>query len=127
MATGSGSEGVGALNRLIGAEGMIEVGSHGNAVLRVKRRGSASWEDIDCGNETLHGPGYIDRAIADLVDALITGREPELSARRALNATEIIFAGYESSRRRGRVDLPLTISDNPLVDMFERSVLHAKP
>ena len=138
MATGHGSEGIGVLNRLVGTEGVIEVGVPNDAVLRVKRRTSekdgsqksvnlASWENIDCGNETLHGPGYIDRAIADLVDALETGREPELSARKALNATEIIFAGYESSRRRARVDLPLTISDNPLVDMFERGKLQAKP
>jgi len=127
MATGHGSEGIGVLNRLIGAEGVIEVGVPNGEVLRIKRRGSANWENIDCGNETLHGPGYIDRAIADLVDALETGREPELSARKALNATEIIFAGYESSRRRARVDLPLTISDNPLVDMFERRKLQAKP
>ncbi|MBM3238935.1 Gfo/Idh/MocA family oxidoreductase [Candidatus Poribacteria bacterium] len=127
MATGSGSEGIGVLNRLIGTEGVIEVGAPDNVVLRIKRCGSASWENINCGNENLHGPGYIDRAIADLVDALETGREPELSARKALNATEIIFAGYESSRRRARVDLPLTISDNPLVVLFERGELHAKP
>jgi len=127
MATGTGSEGIGAINRLIGTEGVIEVGAFDKAVLRVKRRGSGEWEDIDCGNETLHGPGYINRAIADLVDALEMGREPELSARKALNTTEIIFAGYESSRRRARVDLPLTISDNPLVDLFERGKLHAKP
>jgi predicted dehydrogenase len=127
MATGVGSEGIGAINRLIGTEGAIEVGVSNGIVLRIRRKGSAQWENIDCGNENLHGPGYIDRAIADLVNALETGREPELSARKALNTTEIIFAGYESSRRRGRVDLPLTIYDNPLVDMFERGELHAKP
>jgi len=127
MVTGPGDTGIGAINRLIGTEGVIEVGVSNNVVLRVKRRGSATWENIDCGNETLHGPGYINRAIADVVDALETGREPELSARKALNATEIIFAGYESSRRRACVDLPLTILDNPLVDLFERGELQAKP
>jgi hypothetical protein len=50
-----------------------------------------------------------------------------LSARRALNATEIIFAIYESSRRRGRVDLPLTISDNPLAAMVEAGHLQPSP
>ena len=95
--------------------------------LRIKRRGSARWENVDCGKEDLHGPGYIERAIADVVDALETGRESELCARNALNATEIIFAGYESSRRRGRVDLPLTITDHPLVDMFDSGKLYAKP
>ncbi len=127
IATGPGAAGIGVHIRLIGTEGVIEIGAPNNVVLRIKRRGSAEWENIDCGNETLHGPNYIERAIADLVDALETGREPELSARKALNATEIIFAGYESSRRRGRVDLPLTISDHPLDDMFNRGKLYAKP
>ena len=64
-----------------------------------------------------------ERAIAEVIDALRSGRESELSARRALNATEIIFAIYESSRRRGRVDLPLTISDSPLAAMVEAGQL----
>lgn len=127
MATGREGVGIGAHNRLVGTEGIIEVGALDDVALRIKRRGSGEWENIDCGKETLHGPNYIERAIADLVDALEAGREPELSARKALNATEIIFAGYESSRRRARVDLPLTISDNPLVDMFHRGKLQAKP
>jgi len=41
-----------------------------------------------------------------------------LSGRRALRATELIFATYESSRRRGRVDLPLDIDDSPLLAMM---------
>jgi len=46
---------------------------------------------------------------------------PLNSAENALNATEIIFAGYyESARRRGRVvDLPLDIEDNPLESMVD--------
>ena len=52
--------------------------------------------------------------------------EPELSARRTLDATEIIFAIYESCRRRGLVDLPLNIGDNPLVAMVESGNLQLK-
>jgi len=132
MATGPGAAGIGCNNRLIGTDGVIEVGVHppapgerGGPVLRVRRAGD--WEVIDCGKEGLHGPEYIQRAIADLVDALQTGREPELSARRALNATEIIFAAYESSRRRARVDLPLTITDHPLLAMLESGELRPAP
>ena len=55
----------------------------------------------------------------DLVDALKNGREPELSARRALAATQLIFATYESSRRRGRVDFPLAIDDSPFLSMID--------
>jgi hypothetical protein len=58
-------------------------------------------------------------AIKGNVDALLAGREPELSARKALQATELIFATWESSRVRGRVDLPLEIDDSPLLSMIE--------
>src|SRR3712207_8069669 len=39
----------------------------------------------------------VEAGVVDLIDALRTGREPELSARRALRATELIFAAYERS------------------------------
>jgi hypothetical protein len=63
-------------------------------------------------------PENVVRAVLDLIDALKTGREPALSARRALQATEVMFATYESSRRRARVDLPLEIEDSPLDAMI---------
>jgi hypothetical protein len=31
----------------------------------------------------------------------------------------LIFSSYESSRRRGRVDLPLAIDDSPFLAMVE--------
>lgn len=37
--------------------------------------------------------------------------------------TELIFATYESSRRRGRVDLPLEVEDSPLLSMLEEGVI----
>ncbi|MCS7309770.1 MAG: gfo/Idh/MocA family oxidoreductase, partial [Armatimonadetes bacterium] len=37
------------------------------------------------------------------------------------------FACFESVRRRGRVDLPLTITDNPLVDLVERGEIRPQP
>ena len=133
MATGPGQRGIGANNRLIGTGGTIEIGVHPASegappgpLLRIRRDGG-DWENIDTGRENLHGPGYIDRAIANAIDALRAGREPELSARRALNATEIIFAAYESSRRRARVDLPLEIDDHPLVAMVESGDLKPTP
>ena len=108
-----------AHNRIVGTEGVIEVGASDGTDLRIKRKGRSQWECVDTQGEGLHGPGYIERGIADVVDALQTGREPELSARKALNATEIIFACYESSRRRAVVRLPLDIEDNPLAVMIK--------
>ena len=58
-------------------------------------------------------------AFADLVRCLGTGEEPELSSHKAIRTTEVIFATYESSRRRGRVDLPLKAEDSALLSMLE--------
>lgn len=75
------------------------------------------WHDVP-SDEGIHGEVAIHRGCADVISCLQTGREPELSSRRALQATEVMFATYESSRRRGRVDLPLMIDDSPLVDLL---------
>ena len=107
----------GAANRLVGTEGVIELWNQAPHV-RVRGKGDAGWRTIET-EEGLHGGIAIDRAIADLVDALDTRREPELSAARALRSTEVIFATYESSRRRGRVDLPLSQEDSALIAMLE--------
>jgi len=120
-ASGPGSPIIGATNRLVGTGGIIEVGVSGQRQppLRIKRDGQTEWEAVDTRGESIHGPGFIDRAIADIIDALTTGRESQLCARRALISTEIIFASWESSRRRGRVDLPLDVDDNALNAMIE--------
>jgi len=126
-ATGPGEGLVGAHHRLVGSAGEIEVGPHdADAALRVRRDGEG-WEAIDTGGEDMHGPGYIDRAIRDVVAAIGSDRESELRARNALNATEIIFGCWESSRRRGRVEFPLAIDDNPLEAMVEAGDLQPAP
>ena len=58
-------------------------------------------------------------SVLDLIDCLESGAEPRLSARKALQATELIFATYESSRRRGRVVLPLDAEDSALITMLK--------
>ena len=50
---------------------------------------------------------------------LKNGEEPELSGRKALQATELIFATYESSRCRKKITLPLDIEDSPLLSMIK--------
>jgi UDP-N-acetylglucosamine 3-dehydrogenase len=114
-------EGLGCAFRLHGTKGVIELAwsPDPGPLLRYWREGLSEWQAIDCEGENLHGPGYIERAIADVVACLMTERDSELSARYAINATEIIFAVYESSRRRGRVQLPLEIHDSPLLAMME--------
>ncbi len=100
-------------NRLIGTDGIIDVG--GGAPVRLLRAGSDGWEtpdlsDIPKGDDTV-------LSVLDLVDSVKTGREPELSGRKAIQGAELIFATYESSRRRAKITLPLTVDDSALLTM----------
>ncbi|MBV9852238.1 MAG: Gfo/Idh/MocA family oxidoreductase [Armatimonadetes bacterium] len=117
LETGQGTPPDGVAHRLIGTDGLIEV-RWDQPCLRVLSAGEKGWRVIDQPDH-LHGPDAVARAIADVVDALAAGRESMLSAHNALRATEVIFATYESSRRRGRVDLPMTIDDNAFLSMLE--------
>jgi UDP-N-acetylglucosamine 3-dehydrogenase len=58
-------------------------------------------------------------AIADLVASLESGEEPVLGSRHGLLGAELIFATYESSRSRSRVQLPLAVHDNALLAGLE--------
>lgn len=107
-------------HRLIGSEGLMEIGAAGDINLRYLSSSTNGWQVVP-GNDGIHGDVHVERAIADGVDALQTGREPLLSGHNALRATEVIFATYESSRRGGRVDLPLDISDSPLQARLEQA------
>ncbi len=111
----------GPRNRLVGSEGIIEIGGAGRAPLRLLRSGAA-WEDFaDKEIADVVGPGGDTvLSVLDLIDCLTSGAEPRLSARKALQATELIFATYESSRRRGRVWLPLDVDDSALIAMLEQ-------
>ena len=102
-------------NRLIGSEGVMVVDQGAEDQVRLLRSGSA-WE-APALDELPHdaevGP------VADLVDSLRSGRTPLLSGDKALRASEMIFATFESSRRRTRVSMPLDIEDSPLISMIE--------
>ena len=104
LLTGPGV-GEGTLTRLVGTEGVIEAAA-GEAPLRLLGGNRRGWEEVPVEGDASLGV-TVAAGVADLLDALRAGREPELSGARALRATELIFATYESSRRRGRVDLPL--------------------
>jgi len=127
MTGAGGASPVGTFNRLIGTDGVIEVGAADGSPLRYRAAGSKDWIVPDTNGESIHGAGFIERAIADVIDCLQTGRICQLDARHALIATEIIFGAYESSRRRGRVDFPLDIEDNPLAAMVESGELRPAP
>jgi predicted dehydrogenase len=146
--TGRAADFVGCQLRVVGSSGTIELGAE-EADLRYRVDGSGwtvvdtgldtvhkpSPGRVRSGLTTVAGKlpatvsarltdrlsttSYEERAIEELVTALKTGTESELSARNALAAEELIFASWESARRRGRVDLPLDIEDNPLESMVD--------
>jgi len=104
--------------RLIGTKGIAELHWQ-EPIVRIWRQGRRAWDRVKVDNE-LHGGPTIQRAIASAIRALRTGGRSELCAENALKGAQIIFGGYQSSRIRGRVDLPLTIKDNPLETMIQR-------
>ncbi|MDZ5812723.1 Gfo/Idh/MocA family oxidoreductase [Halorubrum sp. AD140] len=113
--------------RLVGSDGFMDV--HLTEKLAVEVFSTHSDACVEHAFEEMV-PGEtstIDLAIADVVAALAEGRPSELCAANALNATEIIFAGYESARRRGRVDLPLEVDDNALESMVDDGQLSPAP
>jgi len=126
MITGYGTKDVlstGCAQRLMGSDGVIEVGVDKDVQVRLRNADTGgAWQTIAIDGG-MHGDDLHVQAVLDLIDALKTGREPELSGRRALQATELIFATYESSRRRARIDLPLDIEDSPLLSMLNNGDL----
>jgi UDP-N-acetylglucosamine 3-dehydrogenase len=127
-AGGAGFRSIGCGNRLIGSKGTIEVVVKNGPALRLRNEQTGGvWQDIEVDRTGLHGAHLHVAAILDLIDAVKHGREPELSGRRTLQTTELIFATYESSRRRGRVDLPLDIEDAPFVSMLNMADITTWP
>ena len=107
-------------NTLRGTDGVIEVAGADGGNLRVLGPRTTGWQEIDVTGDDDAVPPF-SAAIHDLIDALLNNRKPELAGDNALRATELIFATYESSRRRARVDLPLDFDDNPLLDLLNET------
>jgi len=118
----TGVDGRGCANRIIGSEGIIEVGVTDGPQLRVFGKETKGWQPVGVEG-TIHGNDPFSAAIAHAVDCLAQNREPELSGRNALRTTEAIFAAYESSRRRARIDLPLDVDDSAFIDMYEQGIV----
>ncbi len=104
-------------NRIIGSEGVIEVNVKGGPSLRYMSSAHAGWIVPDLSGAVPDG-GDTTLSILDAIDCMQTGRTPTLGTDNAIRATELIFATYESSRIRGRVKLPITIEDSPLLSML---------
>jgi predicted dehydrogenase len=119
MVTGHDAK-LGFQHRITGTDGILEIGADGWDTVRTWYKGQSQWTNLPV---TALPPerDAVALGVLDFIDALRTGREPQLGGDRALRATELIFATYESSRRRARIDLPLDISDSPLADLLEKN------
>lgn len=94
------------LLRVIGREGVIEVQPRDEPKLRCIHEKALGWQVPDCAppDDGLDDTG---RALAHLIDCLEQGISPTHGSSQALQATELIFAGYLSSLERTRIHLPL--------------------
>lgn len=99
--------------RVYGSKGMLEIFWDGN-IKKVTIFDDPDWQ-WPGDPEEQDRPAQMTGVIRDCIDSLAAGTEPELSHRKALRAAEIIFACYESIRRRSRIELPLKgVQDHPL-------------
>jgi predicted dehydrogenase len=115
LVTGPGAWNRGAV-RAIGTDGIIDIPKGDNSDVRLLRAASA-WETVDL-SDLPSGDGTT-AAVIESIDCLRSGKESRLSSRKALAATELIFASYQSAYTRSRVELPLQIDGSPLMQMIE--------
>ncbi len=100
--------------RLIGSNGVLEVswgGGYGQAVV---------FDDPDWTPREPEEANPLPLVVENNIDCLESGEEPELAVEKALRATEIVFAIFESSRSRARIELPLHSRDSALLTMLEQ-------
>jgi len=103
--------------RVIGSEGFITA-DWGGVISRAVLYRDPAWQPETFASED---DEQMKAAIRNAVDCLISGAEPVLSYQKALRASEVIFALYESVRQHARIDLPLEgVTDNPFITMLER-------
>jgi predicted dehydrogenase len=134
ISTGVGGDCFDGLVHLVGSAGELTIDNQQESVLRCRVDGDG-WRAIDVDGEDTNGPSdedaapYVTRAIANVVDCLDEGRPSPLRAENALQSTALIFGAWESARRRGRVDDPMTmeIRDNPLEAMVKSGALTPEP
>ncbi|EMA37294.1 Gfo/Idh/MocA family protein [Halococcus hamelinensis] len=134
LSTGEGTPMVDAAFVLRGTEGVVRIDVADGPTLEHEHDGVRETVNVD--GETIHGTpedddrfGSVlqDRSVASAIEALETGEESPIAGRVGLNTTEVLFGGYESVRRRGRVDLPLDGVESPFETMVESGALSPAP
>jgi predicted dehydrogenase len=105
-----------------GSDGIIEASGdrmgEGESWLRARVKGEGDWI-----RPAVEPNDAVQAEIEALVDAIEHGGTHPLDGRSARKGMEILMAIYESSRRRARVDLPMTASASPLEEMVAEGLL----
>ncbi len=108
--------------RAVGTEGILEIPQADGGDVRLlsssasSSSSSSGWQVVDLSDVPRGDSTSL--SVVDAIESLRSGAEPRLSSRKAVAATELIFATYESSRLRQRIELPLQIEDSPLISML---------
>ena len=110
---------LGCMIRAIGTDGILEIADKGPGWLRMHQYLKPGWQNVDTEGEGIHDNAAIYRGVADLVSCVESGKTPLLSSVNAIKPEEVIFAAYESSLRRARVDLPLAPGPSALLKIAE--------
>ncbi|MEM3045545.1 MAG: Gfo/Idh/MocA family oxidoreductase [Candidatus Bathyarchaeia archaeon] len=104
-----------------GTEGQIEVNPLGlhdpkGPWLRARLKNATRWETVPV---TFREEDPFIAEVKALLDWIETGKEPVTTARQARATQEVIFAIFESARRRAVVKLPLQVSKHPLFTLMD--------
>ena len=93
-----------------GTDGEIELAAPGGPSIRMHNKASGEWITPE-----IHPEG---NPVRDMVECLEQDREHRSSGYQGRATLEVLMAIYESSRRRGRVRLPLEEKESPLTLMI---------
>jgi predicted dehydrogenase len=99
--------------RVLCEDGLLEV-VWGGQFKRAVVFSDSSWQPPEIGEAA----GLEPTADA-LITSMETGEESELDVAKSLRSNEVVFALYESSRRRDCIHLPIETRENPYVAMLE--------
>jgi predicted dehydrogenase len=109
--------------RLNGSKGSLEVGEAKHSDKHQLRIMNATdgWQPIPLQASESGDDAYL-KVMPEILASLQNGEKSLLDARNALAATELVFATYESARRRERITLPLEgVEGHPLLEILREA------
>ncbi|MFC6734089.1 MULTISPECIES: Gfo/Idh/MocA family protein [unclassified Haladaptatus] len=108
------SEVLGPQLRLLTSEARVEIRFWEDPTVRVLHCDNGGWKALDV--PPMNGQQV---ALRDVVESYRSGTPSSLRAENGMRATELVFAVWESAKRRGRIDLPLETEGNALAELVE--------